>query len=98
LIGDKNEFAEFKELIENKIELSEKRMQLLRSGKSVEPVLGKLVCSCGQVGRGNIQKLIDGGCNSFNELCQKSGAGLGCGSCKPEVHNILKESLIQVKG
>jgi len=98
LIGDKNEFAEFKELIENQIELSEKRMQLLRSGKTVEPVLGKLVCSCGQVGRGNLQKLIDGGCNSFNELCQKSGAGLGCGSCKPEVHNILKESLMQVKG
>jgi ferredoxin-nitrate reductase len=98
LIGDKNEFAEFKELIENKIELSEKRMQLLRSGKSVEPVVGKLVCSCGQVGQGNLEKLIDQGCRSFNELCQKSGAGLGCGSCKPEVHNILKESLMQVKG
>ena len=34
LIGDKAEFAEFKSLIENKLELSEKRMQLLRSGKA----------------------------------------------------------------
>ena len=33
MIGDKAEFAEFKGLIENNIELSERRMQLLRSGK-----------------------------------------------------------------
>ena len=40
LIGDKTEFQEFRELIANKIELSEKRLQLLRSGKKAEPVLG----------------------------------------------------------
>ncbi len=90
LIGDKGEFAEFKSLIENKIELSEKRMQLLRSGKKVEPVMGKLVCSCNQVGEGNLKKLIEGGCNTLTELCQRSGAGLGCGSCKPEIHQLLR--------
>jgi ferredoxin-nitrate reductase len=42
LMGDKSEFAEFKTLIENKLELSEKRMDLLRSGKAAAPVLGKL--------------------------------------------------------
>jgi ferredoxin-nitrate reductase len=97
LIGDKSEFAEFKELIENKIELSEKRMQLLRSGKKMEPVLGKLVCSCGQVGRGNLQKLVEGGCHTLTELCQKSGAGLGCGSCKPEIQQIIRENLVIAK-
>jgi ferredoxin-nitrate reductase len=90
LIGDKSEFAEFKSLIENKIELSEKRLQLLRSGKAVEPVLGKLVCSCNQVGEGNLRKLMEDGCTTLNELCQKSGAGLGCGSCKPEIHRLTK--------
>ena len=34
LIGDKNEFQEFKELIAGQLELSEKRLQLLRSGLS----------------------------------------------------------------
>jgi ferredoxin-nitrate reductase len=97
LIGDKAEFAEFKSLIENKIELSEKRMQLLRSGKAGEPVIGKLVCSCGQVGLGNLQKLIDAGCCTLSDLCQKSGAGLGCGSCKPEIQQIIKSNLVQVK-
>jgi ferredoxin-nitrate reductase len=97
LIGDKNEFAEFKNLIENKIELSEKRMQLLRSGKTPEPVLGKLVCSCGQVGRGNIEKLINDGCHTLPELCKQSGAGLGCGSCKPEIQQLISNTLSVVK-
>ena len=90
LIGDKSEFAEFKSLIENKIELSERRMQLLRSGKKAEPVIGKLVCSCNQVGEGNLQQLMDAGCNTLIDLCQKSGAGLGCGSCKPEIQQMLR--------
>ena len=92
LVGDKSEFAEFKSLIESEIELSEKRMQLLRSGKKAEPVIGKLLCSCNQVGEGNISNLVLGGCTSLNDICQKSGAGLGCGSCKPEIMRILKQT------
>ena len=92
LVGDKSEFAEFKSLIENRVELSEKRLQLLRSGKTSEAVIGKLVCSCNQVGRGNLENLIFSGADSLAALCQQSGAGLGCGSCKPEVQQILKET------
>jgi ferredoxin-nitrate reductase len=92
LVGDKSEFAEFKHLIGNRIELSEKRLQLLRSGKSADAVLGKLVCSCSQVGEGNLKILISGGVETLEALCEKSGAGLGCGSCKPEVQHILKEN------
>ncbi len=91
LVGDKSEFAEFKSLIESQIELSEKRMQLLRSGKAAEPVIGKLVCSCNQVGDGNLKKLAEEGCATLSEVCQRSGAGLGCGSCKPEIQRILEE-------
>jgi ferredoxin-nitrate reductase len=96
LIGDKSEFAEFKSLIEDRIELSERRMQLLRSGRKTEPVLGKLVCSCNQVGSGNLQKLFEDGCTTLHELCQRSGAGLGCGSCKPEIQQMIRENLVKV--
>ncbi|MBL0744773.1 nitrate reductase [Chryseolinea lacunae] len=95
LIGDKREFAEFKSLIENGTELSERRMQLLRSGKAAEPVIGKLVCSCNQVGAGNLQTLMNAGCDTLNELCQRSGAGLGCGSCKPEIQQMLKAAKVK---
>lgn len=91
LVGDKSEFVEFKNLIENKVELSEKRLQLLRSGKKMEPVRGKLVCSCNQVGEGNLHELIGKGFKNMKDLCEQSGAGSGCGSCKPEIQQILKE-------
>ena len=90
LIGDKSEFLEFRDLIQDKIELSEKRLQLLRSGKTAEPVIGKLVCSCSGVGEGNIENKIKQGCKDLVQLCQLSGAGMGCGSCRPEVKAILE--------
>ncbi len=89
LIGDKSEFLEFRNLIENKMELSEKRLQLLRSGKTAEPVIGKLVCSCNNVGEGNLLNKIKEGCKDHLQLCQLTGAGMGCGSCRPEVKAIL---------
>ncbi len=91
LMGDKNEFAEFKTMIESKIELSDKRNTLLRGSSNAKPVLGKLVCSCSQVGSGNIEECIKGGVTNFTELCKTTGAGLGCGSCKTEVKEILSK-------
>jgi ferredoxin-nitrate reductase len=93
LIGDKSEFLEFRDLIANKMELSEKRLQLLRNGKTPEPLLGKLVCSCNNVGEGNLKNKIKEGCNDLVQLCQLSGAGMGCGSCRPEVKVILEKEL-----
>ena len=89
LIGDKNEFLEFRNLIESKMELSEKRLQLLRSGKTTEPLIGKTVCSCNNVGEGNLINKIKDGCKDHLQLCQLTGAGMGCGSCRPEVKAIL---------
>ena len=93
LIGDKSEFQEFRELIANKIELSDKRIQLLRSGNKANPVLGKLVCSCNNVGSENIRNKVIGGCTNMKDLCAQTGAGTGCGSCKPEVQRILEDCL-----
>lgn len=92
LMGDKSEFAEFKSLIENKIELSEKRKSLLMGSSETRPILGKLVCSCSRVGEGNIKEAIAGGCSNFEALCTQTGAGLGCGSCKTEVREILNQT------
>lgn len=96
LIGDKSEFLEFKDLISQQIELSEKRLELLRSGKKAEPIIGKLVCSCNSVGEGNLQNTIEKGCHDFAKLCQSTGAGTGCGSCRPEVRVILDKTLAKI--
>ncbi|NMH88720.1 nitrate reductase [Flavivirga algicola] len=94
LMGDKNEFAEFKTMIESKIEMADKRNTLLRGASNDTPVLGKLICSCSQVGAGNIEEAIAKGCTDFTELCNKTGAGLGCGSCKTEVREILHNAKV----
>ncbi len=94
LVGDKNEFAEFKTLIENKTELADKRNSLLRSNTTVTQIKGKLICSCGQVGEGNLTEAIRNGTQNFDKLCKETGAGLGCGSCKSEIRDVLKQ-LIQ---
>ncbi len=93
LIGDKSEFLEFRDLIQDKIELSDKRLQLLRSGKKAEPVLGKLICSCSGVGEGNLENKIKEGCTDLLQLCQLTGAGMGCGSCRPEVKTLLEKAM-----
>ncbi|MFO7823012.1 MAG: molybdopterin-dependent oxidoreductase [Cyclobacterium sp.] len=93
LMGDKSEFAEFKNLIEEKSELSSKRQELLRGKSNREEMMGEMVCSCGNVGNDNIRNAIHSGCREFRQLCQQTGAGLGCGSCKPEVKGILDREL-----
>ncbi len=93
LVGDKSEFLAFRDLISNGTELSEKRLQLLRSGQATEAIMGKLVCSCNNVGEGNLRGKIKEGCHEFKELCELSGAGSGCGSCRPEVRSILESTL-----
>lgn len=93
LLGDKAEFAEFKKLIVQKTELAGLRNKLLRSGKPVEPVIGKILCSCNNVGVGNIKKAILSGAKEIDALCEQTNAGLGCGSCRPEIQKILKDQL-----
>jgi ferredoxin-nitrate reductase len=93
LLGDKAEFTEFKNLIKNGTELSDLRLKLLRSGKTAEPVIGKVVCSCNNVGEGNILSHIKNNNTDFGQLCMATGAGTGCGSCKPEVKAILEKQL-----
>lgn len=92
LFGDKSEFLEFKDLIKQRTELSEKRMSLLRSGKLAKPVLGRIICSCNNVGEGNILEEIRNNNIDFEKLCLVTGAGTGCGSCKPEVKAILVQN------
>ena len=96
LVGDKEEFRQFREWITAGLELSDKRLSLLRSGSKAEPVLGKLVCSCNNVGSGNLKKKIAEGCTDLAALGAATGAGTGCGSCRPEMKKILEECSVKI--
>ena len=94
LLGDKNEFAEFRALIEDRVELSDKRRALLRSGQPKPPPLGRLVCSCNDVGAGDLAAAVAAGARDLKGLCAATGAGLGCGSCKAECQAILEAQAV----
>jgi ferredoxin-nitrate reductase len=94
LVGDGAELAEFRELVQTGWELRERRSTLLKDGARREPVMGKVVCSCGNVGDGNLRKAIEAGSCCLTELCAATGAGIGCGSCRPEIVRILDGMLV----
>jgi len=96
LVGDKEEFRQFREWITAGIELSDNRLSLLRSGSRAEPVQGRLVCSCNNVGSGNLKKKISEGCADLAALSAATGAGTGCGSCRPEMKKILEECSVKI--
>ena len=89
MIGDKSQFSNLKNLIVNKIELSDLRNKLILGDQKSEPLLGKVICSCNNVGSGNLEKAIAEGCNTLEKICIQTGAGTGCGSCKPEISEFL---------
>jgi len=93
LIGDKAEFIEYKNLISSGVELGEKRFQLLSGRVNAIAPKGAIVCSCNSVGKGNIEDEIKAGCKTLEMITTKTGAGGGCGSCRPEINRILKENL-----
>lgn len=48
-----------------------------------------IVCNCMGVTRGQLSRSIDGGCEGVACLSQKTGAATVCGSCKPNLINLL---------
>lgn len=56
-----------------------------------EPDAGPILCACMAVGRNTIVRhAAQNPQQSLATLCETSRAGTGCGTCRSEVHNILK--------
>jgi ferredoxin-nitrate reductase len=92
LAGDVSRLPQFKAWIEGGIELDGERRKLLRlrSDASAPAPKGRLVCSCLQVGEGNLRDAIATGCATLDRVCETTGAGTGCGSCRPEIVELLQ--------
>jgi len=55
---------------------------------------GKTICACKQVGRNTINQAIrEQGLSSVDDVSECTGAGTGCGTCVPELKQILDEEL-----
>ena len=85
LLGDKGEFPALKDLVESGVELGETRRTLLRSGQVPREGTGRLVCSCLSVRESTLVEAAAAGAATVEALMTATGAGTGCGSCRPEL-------------
>ena len=51
--------------------------------------IGKIVCACFSVGEKTLGKAIAGGCRSTAEIGSQLKAGTNCGSCLPEIQEMI---------
>jgi assimilatory nitrate reductase catalytic subunit len=54
--------------------------------------IGRIVCACFSVGEKTIQKSVLGGCKNAAEVGAELKAGTNCGSCVPEIKQIIAKS------
>lgn len=95
LVGDGNEFAAFRDLIEKETELDDLRWTLLRGSNSVsEPPKGRIICSCCNVGVGNVEEAIEAGCGDLQAIADRTCAGTGCGACRNEISGLINRKTI----
>lgn len=72
------------------------RMTLL-SGRSPVPMpsVGRIVCSCFNVGVNQIAASVARGCASVQQIGDSTRAGTNCGSCRSEIRKIIDETRLQ---
>ncbi len=58
---------------------------------------GPVVCSCHGVGRNTISAAIQNGSRTLTALGECTGAGTGCGSCRPEIRKLMEETHVPEK-
>jgi assimilatory nitrate reductase catalytic subunit len=69
----------------------------LLSGHSPVPVpaVGRIVCSCFNVGANQIAASVAAGCGSVEKIGERIRAGTNCGSCRSEIRKIIDEARLQ---
>lgn len=75
------------------------RLRLLagRAG-AAQPDRGALVCSCFDIGAGQIAAAVAGGCHTVAAVGETLQAGTNCGSCRSEIARIIDAARIQKAG
>ncbi|XOZ32953.1 molybdopterin-dependent oxidoreductase [Halomonadaceae bacterium KBTZ08] len=67
------------------------RRRVLAARDSDQPDPGPIVCSCFQVGERRIEEAVAEGCDSVTSLGKSLGCGTNCGSCIPELRQLVAQ-------
>ena len=96
LLGDISKASFLTQAFDEKVPLPEERISMLfdlgtpsAATSAAELADDVQVCNCNGVTKGDIVACVASGCTSVSEVCAKTRAGKGCGSCKPMVADIV---------
>jgi nitrite reductase (NADH) large subunit len=99
ILGDGSTAPAVLQAFDRGSELPENRAELLFPLAHAQQALGAAdlpddaqICNCNGVSKGTIAAAVHGGCRSLKAVCDATRAGTGCGSCKPQVQQILELS------
>lgn len=69
----------------------------LLSGRSPSPLpsVGRIVCSCFNVGINQLASAVAAGCDSLDAIGKALNAGTNCGSCRSEIRGIIDAGRVQ---
>ncbi|QMU23414.1 nitrite reductase large subunit NirB [Gordonia rubripertincta] len=97
LLGDISKANFLTQAFDEKVPLPDERISMLfdMGTPSAETGAAELaddvqVCNCNGVTKGDITSCVASGCTSVGEVCAKTRAGKGCGSCKGLVADIVE--------
>ena len=51
-----------------------------------------IVCVCKAIGHKQIEQELEKGVCSLEKICEKTGAGTGCGICQEKIESLINEN------
>jgi nitrite reductase (NADH) large subunit len=97
MLGDLNKVAYLMQAFDRGTPLPEERLSLLFDigAPSTQATMLEMpdtaqICNCNGVSKGQIRKCVEGGKRSLKMVMEATRAGLGCGSCKKLVEEIVE--------
>ncbi|HVS70461.1 MAG TPA: molybdopterin-dependent oxidoreductase [Phycisphaerae bacterium] len=95
-VGDTRRFSQYLDWISTGMELDGLRETLLRPAAGASDSQGPIVCSCHGVGAETIREAAAVHQCDLAKVCSATKAGTGCGSCKPEIVELLKAAAVRL--
>ncbi|MFZ2240244.1 MAG: nitrite reductase large subunit NirB [Gordonia amarae] len=96
LLGDVSKVGFLSQAFDDKVPLPDERISMLFDMGTPSAATGAaelsddaVVCNCNGVSKGDIVACVASGCTSVAQVCAKTRAGKGCGSCKGMVGDIV---------
>uniref|UniRef100_UPI003D91C24F nitrite reductase large subunit NirB n=1 Tax=Gordonia sp. B7-2 TaxID=3420932 RepID=UPI003D91C24F len=97
LLGDISKASFLTQAFDEKVPLPDERISMLFDLGTPSAATGAAelsddvqVCNCNGVTKGDIVACVASGCTSVTDVCAKTRAGKGCGSCKGLVADIVE--------